>query len=171
MPPEDAREHQGGKAFDQSVVGRNRSVEQLTPVRDLVLGICQSLVKNHKKLVRFELRIVLGENEYTGEQLRECILSHDFGIDIAGSQSLGPQRRDGFENILLMSHVATADLDETRDLVVALFQRDVDVRERPVGLLGREDHLVVGADDVEADSHRGQRDSRIEGEGKNHLDT
>ncbi len=29
--------------------------------------------------------IVLGEHEYTGEQLRERILGHDFGIDIAGS--------------------------------------------------------------------------------------
>ncbi len=60
-----------------------------------------------------------------------------------------------------MSLVATAGLDETRDLVVALFQRDFDGRERPVDLLGKRDRLVVGADSVETDSHRHQRSGRV----------
>lgn len=171
---EHAGENDVRENFAGGIIELDAVVVGLAGEGDFVLGRRQLFGELEHVLVRFEIRILLGDDHEAAERAAEAGFGgeeafHGVGVGGIGRDGLGGGGGDvagfddGFERGALVLHVAFGDLDEIRNEVVAALELDVDLREGVLEAVTEFDEFVVDAGDPEAEDEK-ERDENTEGD-------
>src|SRR2546428_4478592 len=151
--PDHLRRQHLREAPNVRVVAVHRVVVVLARDRDAVLRALELVLERAEILVRFELRIILGDREQPAERRRERGVCLRHLLQVAAldrPRDLGARFGDRGEDRLLLFGVALHRFDEVGDEVGAPLQLHLDLRSCRVHL------LVVGLNRVVAAARRGE---------------
>ena len=158
--PAIGREEVRRQLLDARVVAEDLVVVELAPVRDDVLEPCDLRLERGDVLGGLQLGVVLDDGEQVAHGLGRRVRGRRLGRDRVRRPIGGPRLRDLLEDVTLERHHPAHGGDEVRQDVVALLERDVDVRPRLPDPVPEGDDRVVGRDDQE------QQDEAEDGDGE-----
>lgn len=141
------------------MVGVDLFVEELATTGDERLEVRDLLLEREVVLVRSQLRVAFDDTEQVPDgrarRIRERRLIADGGI----RRVLGAEARDLGQGLLLEPELRADSGDEVRERVVALLERDIDVRPGSLAATLEPDDVVVGALTVSSSSIAASRSS------------